>query len=706
MQGREILTRRVRVSAGAALSAVATAVALSACGGGGTDTSASTASAATAAHAAAAAGQPLVAAAHALRIAAASAGVLFQSDFEAGMGDWVNWANAQVVDGAGAAGSSRALRVGTAAGGAADQVPGILAGTTYHVTAQAKVSDPSEVVYLGINILDQANTRIAQQVVSVTTTDYSLATADVAAPAGAAKAEIFVWKNAGSGFAFIDNVTLAPADAAATASANLVSNAGFENGLTDWSNWGNAAVTTGQASSGTSSVRVGTSAGGLGHPIAGVSAGTSYTLTGNVKVTDPSETAFLGVSFIDQWGIKLLDRSVPVTSTSYTAAKLDVVAPANTATALVYVWKNAGSGFADVDDVSLAPSASGTATPTAPAPAPAAPASSPAPAPAATPASAPASAPATAASAPAAPSSAGTNVGEIPLGTWPTTLLQVGNSNDAYFVEDAVWAPWGLTRGSYTGVYGTSYEQYTGVSPNIGPNGEVGFRMAWKWPQCCNEIKSFPSIVSGRKPGWFNTWTKPGGYDVLLPDGSYSQTFPSGATPGTFLPLQLPVASLKTSFNYTHMTPPNGRGHLAYDIFLQNTPQQANGFGINVTHEIMIPLDYWGGYGQYPTRNPAWYDHDVTIDGILFHIYVVKDSNGVVTPTFAGGWKFIVFEPDQPIQPGTLDLAKFINYTSTQHDTSGAPWTNGNEWAVSVELGAEVAQGEGDIQVSNYRVWH
>ena len=56
-------------------------------------------------------------------------------NFEAGMGDWQNWGNAQVVAGTGTAGSS-ALQVGPGAGGAALKVPDLVAGTTYRLTAQ------------------------------------------------------------------------------------------------------------------------------------------------------------------------------------------------------------------------------------------------------------------------------------------------------------------------------------------------------------------------------------------------------------------------------------------------------------------------------------------------------------------------------------------------------------------------------------------
>ena len=252
---------------------------------------------------------------------------------------------------------------------------------------------------------------------------------------------------------------------------------------------------------------------------------------------------------------------------------------------------------------------------------------------------------------------------------------------------------------------GRNYEQYTGVSPTVGANGEVAFRYSWKWPTCCNEIKSFPAMIYGAKPGYYNSWTKPGGYDVKLPNGSFSQVYPSGRTPGSFLPLQLPLASLKTTFSYKHMSTPTGRGQLAYDVFLQSTATQANGFGIGVTHEIMVPLDNWGGYGKYPTRNPQWYDHDVTIDGRLYHVYIYKDSTGWVRSDWGGGWKFIVFQPDQPIAPGTLDLAKIVNYVTTRKDIYGNAWSTGREYAVSVELGVEPQSGTGDIQVSNYRVF-
>jgi hypothetical protein len=468
--------------------------------------------------------------------------------------------------------------------------------------------------------------------------------------------------------------------AAAAPSANLVSNPGFESSLTGWGNWGNAMSVTDQSFAGSNSLRVGTAAGGVGQNVTGIVAGTTYRFAGQAKVSVAGETVFLGFKFQDAGGVTLLEKSGPVTSTAYSAVTFDVVAPANSASVLIYVWKNAGPGYAYVDGVALGPvSATAAAAPTTTTP------------------------PPTSTTAPPPPAS----TSAIPVAAWPNTLLQTGFNTDAYWIEDNAWGAAGLTRGTYTGMTGSTYEQYTGVSPNMGPNGEVSFRWAWKFPTGTTEVKSYPSVISGRKPGYYNTWTVPAGQTVRLLDGTNAATYPSGATPGSIFPLQLPLASLKSSFSYNHLSTPTGRGHLSYDIWLQGTPTQVAGFSAPpITHEIMVPLNNWGGYGKYPTgRNPGWYDHDVTLDGKLFHVYVNKGQDGSVRANFGGGWKFIVFQPDTEIAPGTLNLAAIINYVATRKDAFGSPWATGNEYAVSVELGVEPVDGVGDLQISNYRVW-
>lgn len=292
----------------------------------------------------------------------ASDNLLTNGGFESGMRDWVNWGNAVEASGEGSSGSW-ALRVGTAAGGAGHDVSGIAGGTTYRLTAQARVNAGSETVYVGVNILDHLGAVVARNFVPVTTTAYSTATLTIVAPADAVKAVVYVWKDAGSGFAYVDDFVFEAAGGSPPApppppSANLVANGGFENGLASWSDWGNATTST-DAAAGSSAARVGTGGGGFGQDVAGIVAGTTYRLGGIAKVSSAGETGYLGVRFTDDAGSRLAEQSVAFSSSAYSTVQLDLVAPANATSALVYVWKNAGSGFAYVDEVALSQVTSG-----------------------------------------------------------------------------------------------------------------------------------------------------------------------------------------------------------------------------------------------------------------------------------------------------------------------------------------------------------
>ncbi|MFL5354199.1 CBM35 domain-containing protein [Archangium sp.] len=288
--------------------------------------------------------------------------------------------------------------------------------------------------------------------------------------------------------------------------------------------------------------------------------------------------------------------------------------------------------------------------------------------------------------------------------------LQFGNNNDAYWMKDGVWGAGALTEGTSP----DQYEQNVGVYPPVGPNGEVAFRIKWRWPLGTTEVKGYPAVLSGRKPGYYSSNNLVDGQPVRLLDGTFSQTAPSGYTPGTFMPMQLPISALSAKFAHSDVTPPTGRGQLTFDLWLQSNPEQDDGFvNASITHEIMIPLDNWGNYGKYPDgRRQDFYDHDAIIDGRLFHVYCNKGSDGVLRYNFGwlnghygrSGWKFIVFQPDAPIPAGTLNLASFVNYLQTRRDSAGTPWAQGNEYLASVELGVEPVEGSGDLVVYDYKV--
>lgn len=311
-------------------------------------------------------------------------------------------------------------------------------------------------------------------------------------------------------------------------------------------------------------------------------------------------------------------------------------------------------------------------------------------------------------------------------------LLQVGHADHAYWIDDGVWGAKGLTRGSFTTTSGTAYETAFSASPTVGPNGEVGWRSAWKFPDtpapcgpksdCYQEIKAYASAVFGAKPGWANNANMPGGFKVRLwPGTEYS--YAGTKTPGSFLPLPANGAlpPIYSSFSYKHLvSPESGKGQLTYDIWLQNTPKQCHGFNNckEITHEIMIPVTYWGGYGKCGSRSPSWEVKDdkgshriVKIDGRDWCLYRTRNMGGSWDPvrqTKSGGWTMILFQPVQPLPPQTvhrLNLSSFINYLTKHTDGQEGPLAFGTEHLVSVELGAEVQLGVGDMEVTNYRVW-
>jgi hypothetical protein len=300
-------------------------------------------------------------------------------------------------------------------------------------------------------------------------------------------------------------------------------------------------------------------------------------------------------------------------------------------------------------------------------------------------------------------------VPSVPAAPHTTEWLQTGNANDAYWMIDNRWGQGSIPNGGYS--------QGVGVANTVGSNGEVAFRMNWSWPQGTTEVKGYPALLYGKKPGYASTSNLVDGLPVKLTDGSTLQQSPSGYTPGTIFPKQLPLASMKAKVAFQHNATPTGQGHLTFDIWLQSNPKQDAGWSnSSITHEIMIPLANWGNYGGHNVpggRNPAWYDHDATIAGKLYHVYITKDSDGCSRYNFGSlngtygktGWKMIAFVPDQlPVAAGEIDLAAIINYLATRKDACGSPWALGNEYLVSAELGVEPVVGTGDITVYNYKI--
>jgi hypothetical protein len=165
--------------------------------------------------------------------------------------------------------------------------------------------------------------------------------------------------------AFLFSLAVQPASAfAATNSAsnsassatNLVSNSGFESGKTGWYELGSSSYTALSTSckySGTSSLKVGVGEGGMGQQVT-ATAGTSYTLSGYGKVYS-GETGYLGADCLNSAGTKIPGgkSGVKFSTTSFTSNTVTFTAVPGTTAIQVYTYKNAGSGYAYFDNISL-----------------------------------------------------------------------------------------------------------------------------------------------------------------------------------------------------------------------------------------------------------------------------------------------------------------------------------------------------------------
>lgn len=299
-----------------------------------------------------------------------------------------------------------------------------------------------------------------------------------------------------------------------------------------------------------------------------------------------------------------------------------------------------------------------------------------------------------------APTPAPAPAGDYPTittsGAYENTFLETGLATEGYWIEDNRWGQGGIT----------SFMQQVGRTnaSQLGPNGEVAARLRWSWPNPAGsrEVKGYPAILYGRKPGYYGSGSQPGGKLVQLIDGSISTRSPSGWTPGTFLPQRLPLTTpIYAHSNHSWIANPTGRGHLSYDIWLQSHPNQDYGFNASsITHEIMIPLEHWGGYGSVSQRGIPQFG-TFTSDGITFRRYKV-DGFGYLDGSYGrSSWKFVVYEAedaDMPIKQA-LTLSNFFNDTRSMFPVTGS------EYVASIELGVEPEEGTGDLVIHDYRVY-
>ncbi len=222
-----------------------------------------------------------------------------------------------------------------------------------------------------------------------------------------------------------------------------------------------------------------------------------------------------------------------------------------------------------------------------------------------------------------------------------------------YSVHNNQWGRDGVTA---------AFSQCVGIGP-LNAQGGVAARWTWQWPAGPNEIKGYPGIGYGAKPGH--------------------------QAPPSALPLRVDAIRAART-RWATRTQVSGRGQLAYDLWLTRDDKVHPCFNCApITHEIMVALEPYGGYGL--DRNPAWLQGTIRVGEQRFRLYKA-DQFGVT------GWRFIVLQALAPMPAGELDIKAMLEALRLRGLITG------KEYLASIELGSEPVEGRGDVQVDHFSV--
>jgi len=222
------------------------------------------------------------------------------------------------------------------------------------------------------------------------------------------------------------------------------------------------------------------------------------------------------------------------------------------------------------------------------------------------------------------------------------------NLNDGAFrAENNTWG-----KGTLTG-----WSQCIGLQ--AAEDGTLTGRWTWDWPIAGNNVKAYPEMIFGQKPG----------------------------TQSTTADLPKQVDSLnELLITYDVTSTHTGSGNLAFDFWLTDSADPSTWGVPPIKTEIMIWLESYGSMAP----GGSWQEQ-TAIDGTNYSVYTAKN--------WGDGWDYVAFYRTKPqTGAGSLDLVSFLAYMKDKGLLTG------QEYVASVEFGNEVAYGTGETNLSKFTV--
>ena len=178
------------------------------------------------------------------------------------------------------------------------------------------------------------------------------------APATAGGNSFSSWSGCASASTVTCNVTMNASYTVTTTYTTPVvytlTNPGFAQGLTGWTNWGNTTVVSGQGAPSGYSACSGTGAGGIGQDISSqLTAGAVYTVTAYAMVLATGASTHLGIQFRNSSGNIFDYRDVSPNTTTFQPYSVTFTVPSGVSQAFIYDWIDAGTTELCVDNFSV-----------------------------------------------------------------------------------------------------------------------------------------------------------------------------------------------------------------------------------------------------------------------------------------------------------------------------------------------------------------
>ena len=283
--------------------------------------------------------------------------LLTNGDFEADLSNWARFNGSETTTTAGAL-DSKSVRVRGANGGIGQTVTAT-AGEAYKLEGFARSSATNGYTGIGINFLDDNRNVIGNIGRSITTNEWTAYELEGIADEGTQFIQVWAYKEANSGSLFLDNLVLSPAtitppEPPTPSGPELLTNPGFEAGLSSWGTFSGTETISTTAFAGDRSLQLSAATSGAGQ-VVDANAGEEFTFSLYGRTTNTGYVG-AGLNFFDA-NYNLLaanfSNEIDINGNRWQPYQQTSIAPAQTRFVQTWLYQDNASGNTFLDEISL-----------------------------------------------------------------------------------------------------------------------------------------------------------------------------------------------------------------------------------------------------------------------------------------------------------------------------------------------------------------